>query len=390
MASMEAIIIEAASIEAASIKAVSTEAASIEAVSIEADTNASSRHGIASAHERESVSDICRLPFELLARVISHLPLADRAHAATSCALMRHAVDSFYSPLHPPPSLLPSLTFLDLKAGSPCLDDAAFAALCRRLGAAGVGAGLELGQPLGTAGVGEGGEWGEERGEEGGGGGEEEGGKKGGDEQGAGVESVRDMGGRRKSCLRRLELDCWHLSDRCTSLLPESIEELALCGADKHTDALIQGLADRLGPNLTKFAFSGFSRSIGSDSFVSLLSVSPCLASLAIDAGEGLHVGAVVMAAGSLCPNLRELSVYDISMETLVYLSTCHLPHLTRFRHKRRHEWGMGLTDAVVMRIVRLCPNLEELLLVDKAEGVGHGRGDEVREQGCDLLTCWP
>ncbi|CAI5511118.1 unnamed protein product [Closterium sp. Naga37s-1] len=132
--------------------------ACIEAVDTEA--NPSLHHDVTPAHEPESASDICRLPFELLARVLGHLPLADRAHAAMSCSLMRHAINSslpsLFStsmpeapvlmmlhslrsapfsppsrfPLSPPRSVLPALTFLDLKAGSPCLNDAAFTALC--------------------------------------------------------------------------------------------------------------------------------------------------------------------------------------------------------------------------------------------------------------------
>ncbi|CAI5506379.1 unnamed protein product, partial [Closterium sp. Naga37s-1] len=235
------------------------------------------------------------------------------------------------SPPPSPPTLLPALPFLDLKAGSPCINDAAFA----------LPLSPSLPRPLPFPSI--------------------------------------------------LLPDGWHLSDKCTSILPESIEELALCGADRHTDALIHGLADRLGPNLTKFAFSGFSRSIGSDPFVSLLSVSPRLVSLAIDGGEGLDVDTIVITAGMSCPLLRELSVYDMSLVTLDYLASCHLSHLTRFRHKRRHERGVGVSDSLLLRLMLLWPGLEELVLVDKAaEGVGQGRAEEaLSDTGLLMLTAW-
>ncbi|CAI5945301.1 unnamed protein product [Closterium sp. NIES-64] len=300
---------------------------------------------------------------------------------------------SFPHPLLSSPSLLPALTFLDLKAGSPCLNDAAFTALCSRLGAAGIGdakerragagAGIEEGGGgaegkggMGKRGAGrKRGRAGEEEKEEG----RRDGGKDEGQNQDCGGETrgVRgNTAGGRRCSLQRLELDCWHLSDKCTSVLPESIEELALCGADRHTDALIHGLVARLGPNLTKFAFSGFSRSIGSGPFVSLLSVSSRLVSLAIDGGEGLDVDTIVIFAGRNCPFLKELSVYDISMASLVYLASCHLSHLTRFRHKRRHR-GVGVSDSLLLRLMLLWPRLEELVLVDKAESVGQGRAEE-------------
>ncbi|CAI6008858.1 unnamed protein product [Closterium sp. NIES-65] len=439
--------------------------ASTEAVNTEA--NPSFHHDVTPAHEPESASDICRLPFELLPRVLAHLPLADRAHAAMSCSPMRHAVNSIHAsppyfplfsppsqpapspalpypisttlhsprsaPLFPPsifpsllhssllptlpfldlkdgspclndaefsalfpslpsfsfphpllssPSLLPALTFLDLKAGSPCLNDAAFTALCSRLGAAGIGDAKERRAGAG-AGI-----------EEGGGGAEGKGGmgKRGaGRKRGRAGEEEKEEG----RLLHTTELhqaagaDCWHLSDKCTSVLPESIEELALCGADRHTDALIHGLVARLGPNLTKFAFSGFSRSIGSGPFVSLLSVSSRLVSLAIDGGEGLDVDTIVIFAGRNCPFLKELSVYDISMASLVYLASCHLSHLTRFRHKRRHR-GVGVSDSLLLRLMLLWPRLEELVLVDKAESVGQGRAEEaLTDTGLLMLTAW-
>ncbi|CAI5499002.1 unnamed protein product [Closterium sp. Naga37s-1] len=63
---------------------------------------------------------------------------------------------------------------------------------------------------------------------------------------------------------------------------------------------------------------------------------------------------------------------------TLDYLARCHLSHLTRFRHKRRHERGVGVSDSLLLRLMLLWPGLEELVLVDKAEeGVGQGRAEE-------------
>ncbi|CAI7857821.1 unnamed protein product, partial [Closterium sp. NIES-53] len=137
-----------------------------------------------------------------------------------------------------------------------------------------------------------------------------------------------------------------------------------------HTDALIHGLADRLGPNLTKFAFSGFSRSIGSDPFVSLLSVSPRLVSLAIDGGEGLDVDTIVIFAGRNCPMLKELSVYDISMVRLCCWQFPHSPHLPLLPSSRlvslAIDGGEGLdVDTNVITAGRSCPLLRELSVYD-------------------------
>ncbi|CAI5506384.1 unnamed protein product [Closterium sp. Naga37s-1] len=76
---------------------------------------------------------------------------------------------------------------------------------------------------------------------------------------------------------------------------------------------------------------------------------------------------------------------------TLDYLARCNLSHLTRFRHKRRHERGVGVSDSLLLRLMLLWPGLEELVLVDKAaEGVGQGGVEEaLSDTGLLMLAAW-
>lgn len=52
--------------------------------------------------------------------------------------------------------------------------------------------------------------------------------------------------------------------------------------------------------------------------------------------------------------------------ETLTTISKCNL-NLKSLRHKRRHNFGLPVTDVTLVALCGICPTMEELHLVDKA-----------------------
>ncbi|KAH9323960.1 hypothetical protein KI387_018599, partial [Taxus chinensis] len=166
--------------------------------------------------------------------------------------------------------------------------------------------------------------------------------------------------------LKRMELDCWHLSDSSLINLPKSIEELALCGCDHHNDSILFHVVERLSTRLKLFAWSGFGGSVSAFGFEVLAHNCRSISSFMIDASAAVDVNHVVCTVAKSCPLLSELSAYDLTMDTLSIISKCNL-NLRRLRHKRRHDFGLPITDTTVVAVCGICPALEELHLVDKA-----------------------
>lgn len=169
--------------------------------------------------------------------------------------------------------------------------------------------------------------------------------------------------------LRRLELDCWHLSDSSLKFLPRSVEELALCGCDHHSDEILSHVADRL-DGLRIFAWSGFGGSVSAKGFADLAIKSRGLTSFMIDSGTKVDANQAVCMVARHCPSLRELSAYNLTMETLHYIFNCNIS-LKRFCHKQRQGGSLHVTDATLSLISGKCPLLEELHLVDKTVADG-------------------
>eukprot|EP01018_Ginkgo_biloba_P027485 Gb_14691 [translate_table: standard] len=166
--------------------------------------------------------------------------------------------------------------------------------------------------------------------------------------------------------LKRMELDCWHLSDSSLQNLPKSLEEVALCGCDHHSNSIIFHVVEQLSSRLKRFAWSGFGGSVSAFGFEVLVQRCRNITSFMIDAGAAVDVNHVICMVANNCPLLSELSAYDLTMETLDVISKCNLP-LKRLRHKRRHDGGMPITDSTLLALCRIWPALEELHLVDKA-----------------------
>ncbi|KAH8939466.1 hypothetical protein BDL97_15G038900 [Sphagnum fallax] len=174
------------------------------------------------------------------------------------------------------------------------------------------------------------------------------------------------------SRLRRLEVDCWHLSCGVLQNLPEGIEELALCGCDHHSNELLTHVANRTHLSLRRFAWSGFGGKVSAAGFESIAHKCRKLTSFMIDSGVTMDVNSVVRAVASNCPSLSELSAYNLSMDTFVYMRKCKV-RLKRLRHKRRHGGALPVADSSLLLLIGMCPLLEELHLVDKAEFDGSG-----------------
>lgn len=68
-----------------------------------------------------------------------------------------------------------------------------------------------------------------------------------------------------------------------------------------------------LGPRLVKFAFSGFGGRVTENVFYRLAASCPALVSFAFDSGQKMDPNRVVCAVASCCPNLQELSAYDLT-----------------------------------------------------------------------------
>lgn len=168
-------------------------------------------------------------------------------------------------------------------------------------------------------------------------------------------------------CLKRMELDCWHLEDASLEHVPRSVTEITLSGCDHHSDALIAGLAKRLGPGLTKFAFSGFGGPITELPFANLAAACRGLVSFALDSGQSIDSNQIVRCVASSCPKLEELCTYDLTQETLWHLRRCSI-RLRCLRLKRRHLGYVTVTDSALAEILLLGPDLEELQLIDKIE----------------------
>lgn len=170
--------------------------------------------------------------------------------------------------------------------------------------------------------------------------------------------------------LRRLELDCWHLSDSSMEYLPKSVEELALCGCDHHSDEILSHVAKRLDGKLRIFAWSGFGGTISAKGFEDLAVKNRGLTSFMIDSGAKVDANQAVCTVARNCPSLRELSAYNLTMETLCNIFSYNIS-LRRFRHKQRQEGSFHVTDATLCLISEKCPLLEELHLVDKTAADG-------------------
>ena len=68
-----------------------------------------------------------------------------------------------------------------------------------------------------------------------------------------------------------------------------------------------------MGPTLRRFAFAGFGGSISAAGFQALLATCPLLTAFALDGNERLDSNVAVRAAADSCPNLRDLSAYDLA-----------------------------------------------------------------------------
>ncbi|KAH7288149.1 hypothetical protein KP509_31G014500 [Ceratopteris richardii] len=167
------------------------------------------------------------------------------------------------------------------------------------------------------------------------------------------------------SRLRRLELDCWHLMDSSLENLPESIEELVLCGCDHHSNQILFNVSCRLKGKLRIFAWSGFGGSISAKGFEDVALNNRCLTSFMIDCGSTVDVNQAVRTVAKNCPLLKELSACNLTMETLVFMFECGIS-LQRFRHKQRQIDSFHITDTTLTLIADNCPLLKELNLVEK------------------------
>ncbi|KAG6554722.1 hypothetical protein Mapa_003741 [Marchantia paleacea] len=166
--------------------------------------------------------------------------------------------------------------------------------------------------------------------------------------------------------LRRLDVDCWHLSEDSLKNLPKGLEELALCGCDLHTSRIISNVIDSTRGSLRRFAWSGFGCTPSAGAFELLLFNSPNLTSFRIDSLiQNVDINLVVRAMADLCPFVNDLSAFDLTMETFSYIKE-RGTQLKKLRHKRTLGSSMGITDASLVMITLMCPILEELNLVDK------------------------
>jgi hypothetical protein len=167
--------------------------------------------------------------------------------------------------------------------------------------------------------------------------------------------------------LRRLELDCWHLSDGALANLPEGLEELTLSGCDHHSDEMLANVARRAHATLWRFAWSGFGGRVTALGFQEIAFKCRNVTSFMIDGGPGMDVNSVVCAVASNCPALSELSAYDLTTKTFFHISSCKV-RLKRLRHKRRVGGALPVADFTLFLLISMCPLLEELHLVDKAD----------------------
>ncbi|GBG77547.1 hypothetical protein CBR_g23992 [Chara braunii] len=191
--------------------------------------------------------------------------------------------------------------------------------------------------------------------------------------------------------LRRLDLDCSYLRDEAMELLPPTLSDVALTGCDHHTDALLVNLGERLGPNLLRFAFSGFGGAISRSGFEALITKCPNLTCLCVDGNGLLDTNAIVRAAAATCHNLSELSTYDLTLDTFRSLKSKYKVSLRAFRHKKRRSGGLSVGDQSMRAIVDVCPQLEELNLIDKSDGSPSAEWDPqsttLTDSGILLLT---
>lgn len=167
------------------------------------------------------------------------------------------------------------------------------------------------------------------------------------------------------SKLRRLELDCWHLTDSSLERLPESVEELVLCGCDHHSNQILSNVSYRLNGKLRIFAWSGFGGTISAKGFEDLALNNRGLTSFMIDCGITVDINQAVCTVATNCPSLRELSACNLTLETLVYIFDCGIS-LQRLRHKQRQDSSFHITDETLSLISGKCPLLKELHLADK------------------------
>lgn len=167
--------------------------------------------------------------------------------------------------------------------------------------------------------------------------------------------------------LRRLELDCWHLSDGSLANLPDGLEELALCGCDHHSDEMLANVAQLTHKTLWRFAWSGFGGNVTAAGFQDIALKCRNITSFMIDSGSGMDVNSVVCAVASNCPALSELSAYDLTTKTFSHISSCRV-RLKRLRHKRRVGWALPVTNFTLFLLISMSPMLEELHLVDKSD----------------------
>ncbi|KAI5068169.1 hypothetical protein GOP47_0016514, partial [Adiantum capillus-veneris] len=167
------------------------------------------------------------------------------------------------------------------------------------------------------------------------------------------------------SRLRRLELDCWHLTDSSLKCLPESIEELVLCGCDHHSNQILSNVSCRLKGNLRIFAWSGFGGTVSATGFEDLALNNRSLTSFMIDCGTTVDINQAVCTVARNCPLLRELSACNLTTDTLIFIFECGIS-LQRFRHKERQSGSFHISDAALTLIAEKCPLLKELHLVDK------------------------
>ena len=81
-------------------------------------------------------------------------------------------------------------------------------------------------------------------------------------------------------------------------------------------------LAERVGPTLRRFAFSGFGGTITAGGFHSLAATCSLLTAFALDGNDNLDSNAVVKAVADNCPHLKDLSAYDLDQVCPPSLST--------------------------------------------------------------------
>ncbi|KAL3696188.1 hypothetical protein R1sor_010264 [Riccia sorocarpa] len=187
--------------------------------------------------------------------------------------------------------------------------------------------------------------------------------------------------------LKRLDVDCWHLSEDALKNLPKGIEELALCGCDLHMNEILSNVIDNTRGSLRRFAWSGFGCTPPASAFQQLLLISPKLTSFRIDSSiTSVDVNLVVRTLADSCPLVNDLSAFDLTMDTLSYLRR-HSIQLRKLRHKKTQRLSLGITDASLDMITGMCPCLEELSLVDKSDALPVSDQDLLTDSGVLVLA---